>query len=447
MAKQFKLPDLGEGLHEATLVSWKVREGDHVAADQVLAEVETDKATTELPSPFAGRIVKLHWKPGDSIPVGSVLVSYESDPAPSAGVSPAGRAGVTVEAQRAVKTAARIEAASAEPTAASTDGANGKKRGTADAPARPVLAAPATRKLAREHGIDIANVPGTGPGGRVTPEDVLSYVAAKAGGRAGGVPLPEEAEPPAAGLLSLTRPAMPDFSAFGPVEKQAANAVRRRIAQRMTVSARVTATVTHADEADITSLEENRRLAKPLAEEKGIKLTLLPYVVKAVAAALKHWPLFNASYDEEKQEITIKKYVHIGIAVDGPQGLLVPVLRDADHKSVAELAREIAHLAQKVRDKKIAAEDMRGGTFTITNIGAIGGTFFTPVINWPEVAILGLGRLHDRPALRDNALVHRKILPLCLSFDHRLIDGADAARFVNEVKQFLENPLLLLLES
>lgn len=442
MAKEFKLPDLGEGLSEATLVDWKVKEGDVIRSDQVLAEVETDKAVSELPSPFAGKVLKLHFKPGDTVPVGAVIVTFEAAEA---------KASTAGSARSAAAAAAPRTNPGPTPARAATPGDGRDKPAEASRPAAavaprtgPVLAAPATRKLARELNVNIELVRGTGPGGRITAEDVRAFAAG--GGRA----LVSEELVESAGVadaaLAIQRPMLPDFSQFGQVERQKVSAIRKRIAQRMVISQQTAASVTHVDEADITLLEEGRAQAKKRAEEKGVRLTLLPYLVKAVVAALKKRPVFNASYDDDKQEIVYKKYFHVGIAVDSPQGLLVPVVRDADKKSVADIAREIVDLAERARDGKLTAEQMRGGSFTITNIGAIGGLSFTPVINWPEVAILGAGRIYPAPAIENGQLTTRKKLPLCLTFDHRVIDGADAARFVNDVREYLGNPLLLLLE-
>ncbi|MDW8222309.1 MAG: dihydrolipoamide acetyltransferase family protein [Gemmatales bacterium] len=459
MRREFVLPDLGEGLHEATLVAWKVKEGDMVQADQPLAEVETDKATAELPSPFSGRIVQLHFRAGDRVPVGSVLVTFEIEEA-SAGLAPPSAPAPIAAKQGPAVAAPPVPGPSPAVggLAPSTPGAT-RPDGQRPAGGRPILAAPITRKIAREHGIDLAEVPGTGPGGRITTEDVLAYIAARQGGRRPEVPAVAETAaegmPPSevraaapagpVGVLGISRPPMPDFAHWGPVERQPASAIRRRIAERLTVAHVLPVTVTHADEADITLLEQLRAQAKTPAEAQGVRLTLLPYVTKAVVAALKRWPLFNASFDEQRNEIILKKYYHIGIAVDTPQGLLVPVVRDADRKTVFQLAQEMAQLADRARQGKLSADEMRGGSFCITNIGSIGGTFFTPIINWPEVAILGLGRVQERLTLVNNQPTPRKILPLCLSFDHRLLDGADAARFVNDLRQFLENPAALLL--
>ncbi|HMP60663.1 MAG TPA: 2-oxo acid dehydrogenase subunit E2, partial [Gemmatales bacterium] len=334
-------------------------------------------------------------------------------------------------------TAKAAPAAASAPAAAPAAMANHNE-------SRHILAAPATRRLAREQGIDLRQVPGSGPGGRITNEDVLAFVSG-GGGRL--ATLSEDLIEPVRGggmVAGLQRPDLPNFANFGPVERQAASPIRKRIAQRMVLSQAICATVTHMDEADVTMLEALRRSAKEPAEKRGLKLTLLPIVMKAVAVALKSYPLLNASYDDDRQEIILKRYCHIGVAVDSPQGLLVPVVRDADRRPITELSADIVALAEAARTGKITAEQMRGGSFTITNIGAIGGLGFTPVINWPELAILGLGRLQERPVLDGDELEVRQFLPLCLSFDHRLIDGADAARFTNTIKLYLERPALLL---
>lgn len=446
MLKEFKLPDLGEGLKEATLVDWSVKEGDVVKADQAIAEVETDKATTPLPSPFAGRIVKLHGKAGDVIKVGAVLVQIETDgaaaPAKPAAAAPApAPKAPAADAPGSPNLAnqAKPPAPAAPPAAAPAPAAD---------PGRPVLAAPATRRLAREKGVDLRSVPGSGPGGRVTNEDVEAVASGK---RPAGVQMSAdliEAVGTGGALVGgVSRPDLPEFSAFGPVRREKASPIRKRIAQRMALSQAICATVTHMDEADITDLEANRQAAKEIAEAAGWKLTLLPMIAKACVSALKAFPTFNASYDDDKGEIVFKQYYHLGVAVDSPQGLLVPVLKDADKKPGKVLAQELVALADAARTGKITADQMRGGSFTLTNIGAIGGLGFTPVINWPEIAILGVGRTHERLTRNGEGEIEARLfLPLCLSFDHRIVDGADAARFTNHIKRLLENPALLLAE-
>ncbi len=464
-AKEFKLPDLGEGLKEGTLVGWKVKEGDNVAAEQAIAEVETDKATTELPSPFAGKVTKLHYKPGDVIPVGKVIMTVEAEGA----AAPAAKAPAKPAPAKPAPAAAKAAPAPAKPAPVAAKAAPAPAAPVAKiapataAPSAPqrtlpaaaavlnpstILAAPATRKLAREKDVDLKNVRGTGPGGRITQEDVLSFVSG--GGRAmDDLMAPIATQGGEGSGLTFPRPMLPDFSRFGESERKPASPIRRRIVQAMTLSSQVTAAVTYTDEADITALEQFRVDAKDITKERGIKLTSLAVVAKACAAALQRFPDFNASYDDDKQEVVYKKYYHIGIAVDSPSGLLVPVLRHADHRPISELATEIVSLAEAARTGKIQREQMQGGTFTITNIGVIGGLSFTPVINWPEVAILGLGRTQERLAFDKDGktVIAKKMMPLCLTFDHRLIDGALAARFVNAVKEYLENPLLLLMDA
>ena len=461
-AKDFKLPDLGEGLKEGTLVGWKVKEGDTIAAEQAIAEVETDKATTELPSPFAGKVTKLHYKPGDVIPVGKVIMTVEAEGAATPAAKTPAKAGTPAKATPAAKAApakavpvpaAPIAKVPATPVAAPVPAAPVVAQRTLPAAAAvlnpsTILAAPATRKIAREKGVDLKNIRGTGPGGRITQEDVLSFVSG--GGRAmDDLMAPIATHGGEGGGLTFPRPMLPDFTRFGESERKPASPIRRRIVQAMTISSQVTAAVTYTDEADITALEQFRVDAKDITKERGIKLTSLAVVAKACAAALQRFPDFNASYDDDKQEVVYKKYYHVGIAVDSPAGLLVPVLRNADHRPISELAAEIVALAEAARTGKIQREQMQGGTFTITNIGVIGGLSFTPVINWPEVAILGLGRTQERLAFDTDGktIIAKKMMPLCLTFDHRLIDGAAAARFVNAIKEYLENPLLLLMDA
>lgn len=462
MALEFKLPDLGEGLKEGTLVNWLVKEGEAVTQDQTVAEVETDKATTPLPIPYAGTVLKLHYKPGDVIPVGKVIISIEgqaaaaktpatkpaapSKPAP-APVKPVAPAKPTAVAKPAPAPAPVKAVAAPAPAPTKAIAAVPQKTLSAAAAVMnpsTILAAPATRKIAREKGVDLRLVRGTGPGGRITQEDVLSFLAG--GGRTDDLiaPISSHSE----GALTIQRPRLPEFSSHGDVERKPASPIRKRIVQAMTISSQVTAAVTYMDEVDVTALEQFRQDAKEITKARGVKLTTLAVVAKACAAALQRFPDFNASYDDDREEVVYKKYYNIGIAVDAPSGLLVPVVRNCDSRPVAEIAQEIVNMAEAARTGKVTREQMRGGSFTITNIGSIGGLGFTPVINWPEAAILGLGRTQERLAFdKDKNVVARKMLPLCLTFDHRLIDGSGAAHFVNAIKEYLENPLLLLLDA
>ena len=433
MPREFRLPDLGEGLTEAEVVEVLVREGDVIAEDAPLLEVETDKAKVEIPSPMGGRVEKIHVAPGQTVQVGAVLVTF-ADAAAGAAPRPAARAAAPAPAA-----AARVPAAPAPPAPARAAG--------------PPPATPSTRRLARELGVDLAAVAGSGPGGRITDEDVRAH---SGGGRAAAAPAapaartaPAPASPggPAKPLaaVGLTPPALPRFEQWGPVERVPLSHLRRTIAERMALSASLVPHVTHFDRADITELEAIVRGGFEAARERGIYLTLTSFLLKAVATALGRHPHFNASLDPGAGELILKRYVHLGVAVATERGLIVPVLRDVDGKSVLEIARELAALAQRVRDGKATLEDLRGGTFTLTNIGALGGTGAIPIINYPEVAILAVARGRLEPTVRDGQVVPRLLLPLSLTFDHRVADGADGARFAADIVGLLENPGRLLL--
>jgi pyruvate dehydrogenase E2 component (dihydrolipoamide acetyltransferase) len=436
MSRPFVLPDLGEGLTEAEIRQVLVREGDVVREDAPLLEVETDKATVEIPSPVGGRIEKIHVQPGQTVKVGQVLVTFGNGTPPAPAVPAA-----TVPATAA--------AAPATPTAGTP-----APRGDG-----PVPATPATRRLARELGVDLRAVPGSGPGGRVTDDDVRA-AAADGGGRpaapaapavAAGRPAPPA---PAAGAAPAGKPLaragvepppLPRFEQWGPVERQPLSHLRRTIAERMTLSAALVPHVTHFDRADVTELDALIRRNLETGRARGVTLTLTSFLLKAAALALGEHPQFNASLDAAAGELVLKRYVHLGVAVATERGLLVPVLRDVDRKPLLEVQRELAALAQRTREGKATLEDLRGGTFTITNIGALGGTGAIPIINYPEVAILGVARAREEAVVRDGAVVPRLLLPLSLTFDHRVADGADGARFASAIVRRLERPDELLL--
>jgi pyruvate dehydrogenase E2 component (dihydrolipoamide acetyltransferase) len=392
MVQQFRFPDVGEGITEGEIVRWLVKEGDEIKADEALAEIETDKAVVEMPSPFAGTVLKLHFKEKDLIKVGQVLVTIgeKGEAVPEPAPAPAGMP--------------------AAPVQAAALGRTGE-----------VLATPKVRALAKELGIDINAVPGTGPGGRVTEEDVRSTK-----------------DKPAEKKPEIKIKAKYDL--FGSLERIPLRGVRRATAKKMRESLDKAAHVTHCDEADAGALVALREKMKPEAEAAGIKLSYLPFIVKALIEALKLHPTLNATLDDEEGEIVVKKYYNIGIAVDVPDGLIVPVVKMADQKSVLDIAAEIQALAKAARERTLDLADLKSGTFSVTNVGVFGGDFATPIINYPEAAILATMKIADRARVENGAVVVKKTLPLCLSFDHRIIDGAEAARFTRDLIRFLENP-------
>jgi pyruvate dehydrogenase E2 component (dihydrolipoamide acetyltransferase) len=401
MSVEFKLPDLGEGLTEAEIRKWLVRVGDHVERDQPLVEIETDKAVVELPSPGRGTVLSIQKSEGAVAKVGEVLVSI-------GGVE--GAVAAPVEGKKAsVSVVGELPEYREKPAPVTPQGQR-------------VLATPAVRKLARDRGIDIAGIKGTGPGGRVTEDDL-----AKA--------QPAEAKPKME----------PKFDLYGFVERQPLRGIRRTTARRMVESQTRAAQVTAMDVADVTGLVELRRKWKEALKEKGMNITYMPFVIKAVVQALKSNPILNSTLDDEKEEIIIKRYYNIGFAVATEEGLIVPVLKAADQKSITEIAEELERLVEKASSREIDLADLKGGTFTITNYGVFGGTYGTPIINYPETAILGTGRIAETPMVVGGEVKIRNVLYLSLTFDHRVMDGAEAARFMNELKRYLEDPDLLLI--
>ena len=442
MPRPFVLPDLGEGLTEAEIVKVLVREGDIIQEDAPLLEVETDKATVEIPSPMSGRVETIHVSPSQTVRVGQVLVTF----ADAAGASPGTRAADNGLARRTTPPAA----VDAQPTA------GGTPRAAAAGRVGPVPATPATRRLARELRVDLHAVTATGPAGRVTDDDVRRAADGAAAGTRGGpgeitaqTPSgPREgapAPPPRPLATAKSEPPLPRFEQWGEIERQPLSHLRRTIAERMTLSATVIPHVTHFDRADITDLDAVITRNLEAARARGVTLTLTSFLLKAAALALREHPQFNASLDAAAGELIVKRYVHLGVAVATGRGLVVPVLRDVDARPVIEVARELAALAQRVRDGKVALDELRGGTFTVTNVGALGGTGAIPIINYPEVAILGVARARQEAVVRDGQIVPRLLLPLSLTFDHRVADGADGARFASALVRRLEHPDQLML--
>jgi len=432
MAFEFKLPDVGEGLHEAELLKWFVKVGDVVEEDQPLMEVQTDKAAVEITSPTSGKVVKLMGKVGDILEIHSVVAVFDNGTT----------TGLPSDSEAATATtAAKVTGTKPEAKADVLSKTN-KPAPSKGAPDGRALAAPATRKLARTLDIDINQVTGTGPAGRVTNEDVQSF--SQGGGQA---PASEEKSEKSAPATDSTvapylggRPTAED-------ERLPLKGIRKIIAERMVKSKHTIPHVTSVDEVDLTALVEFRSRAKEIAAKKGVKLTFLPFFFKALTTALREFPYLNAQIDDEKYEIVLRKQYHLGFALDTDAGLLVPVIKDADKKSIFQIAAEMQTLIEKGKAGKLSPDELRGSTFSVSNQGSIGGLFFTPVINYPEVAILGIGQTQDRPVVRDGQIVIRKMAYLALAFDHRLIDGALATRFVNRVVQLLSDPALLMMEA
>lgn len=454
MPKEFKLPDLGEGIHEGEIVDVLVAVGDRVEDGQPIMVIETDKATTEIPAPVTGTVKEIRVKPGDTVKVGQILMTFTVEGEEAKGIKKdaAKEPEAAREADRQLR---EVEEAKREGKSPSPprEGKRPEATRPAGAPAEgegPVPAAPSTRRLARELGVDLRQVPPSGPGGRVTSEDVREF--AERGQRPTEQPKPavepkEAAEP----FAPPKAPALPDFSKWGPVERVALRSIRRATARNMALAWSQIPHVSHSDVADITELEAFRRKHKAEIQSEGGALSLTVFVLKAAVAALKMYPRFNASLDMESGEIILKHYYHIAVAVDTDRGLLVPVIRDVDRKSITELSKELNDLAQRTRDGKAERDEMIGGSFTITNIGALGGTGFAPIINYPQVAILGMAKARLQPTVRgdlDNyKIVPRLMLPLVMAFDHRIVDGADAARFLNVIIGALQDPEKLLMMS
>lgn len=440
MATEFKLPDLGENIEAGDVINVLVSVGDTVKKKQAVLELETDKAVVEVPSSVAGVIEKIHVKEGDKATVGQLLLTVSED-----GAEAAEGPEEEPEEREEVEPAASAESEESKPSSAevSTDRQKSERgevvefaqRTRTETSSRVIPASPSVRRLAREIGVDIHQVKGTGPQGRISRDDVKAFARS----RRGAAPAPAATSPGATPF--------PDFSRWGEVERKPFSNVRRVTAQHMAHCWSTVPHVTQNDRCDVTALEGRRKRYSKKAEAEGGKLTVTAIILKVAAAALKIFPQFNASIDVANQETVFKKYVNVGIAVDTPRGLLVPVVRDADKKNILELSAELLKLAEKARDGKIAPEDLQGGTFTITNLGGIGGTGFSPIVNWPEVAILGVSRSRVEPIYENGEFVPRTILPLSLSYDHRLIDGADAARFLRWIAEALEDPFLISLEG
>lgn len=424
MATEVKLPLLGENVPGGEVVEVHVKVGDVVALEQPLLSVEAEKSTVPIPSPVAGRITQFLVKKGDQVATGQAIAAIEDGDgkAATAAAKPPASPAPTEK-----KHAPTEPAPSAKPQASPTPGA--PRRTIAAGEGGVVHAGPATRRLAREWGIDLGQVPGSGVKGRVTQDDIKNYIhTLAAGGGTGTAP---------------TAPALPDFATWGPVEVKPLESIRKRTAEHMSLCWSVIPHVTHHDFADVTDLEAFRKQQ----DASGPKLTVTAFVLKALAILLKQHPQFNASLDDIGSRIIYKNYCHLGVAVDTAKGLVVPVLRDVDKKSVQAIAQEMAEIAERARQGKLKPDEMQGGTFTVSNLGGIGGTGFSPIVNWPQVAILGLSRSRQQPVWKDGQWAPRLHMPMSLSYDHRVIDGAAAARFCRKLAELLESPMMMLLQA
>lgn len=420
-----RVPRLAEGVESATVANILVSAGDRIEKDQVILELETEKAVGPIPSPAAGQVAKIHVKPGDEVNVGQPLITLtqegavEKTPPAEKKAPPAGEPKATRQAPAPPQKT--VLPSDAKPSQYQYESASGA----------PPPASPSVRKIARELGIDLARVKGTESGGRIGVEDLKSYIE-QLQQRASTPPsVPEKA--PAA-----TPPSV-DFSRWGAVTKKPLSSLRRTIGQRMYESWSTIPHVTQFEEVDITNVTKLRKEYGPSWAKKGKHLTLTPFVLKAVVAALKKYPVFNSSLDETTGEVVFKNYFHIGVAVDTEAGLIVPVLRDVDKKRLADLSQELNDLVERTRKRKVSLDELQGGSFTISNQGGIGGGHFTPIINKPEVAVLGIGRSTLKPVAKDGKIEARPMLPVCLSYDHRVMDGADAVRFMTDLVGMLEN--------
>lgn len=443
MAFEFKLPDIGEGIHEGEIVKWFVKAGDEIDEDDVLAEVQNDKAVVEIPSPVKGKVLEVKVDEGTVATVGQVIVTFDApgyedlkfkgddhDDAPKQEEAPKEEEQVqaTAEAGQDVEKAA----------------ANAQPQAEVD-PNRKVIAMPSVRKYAREKGVDIKAVPGSAKNGRIVKEDIDSFLSGGSTAAASTATEEAPATTEAAPKAAATATAIPEGDL--PETREKMSGIRRAIAKAMVNSKHTAPHVTLMDEIDVTALVAHRKKFKSVAADQGIKLTFLPYVVKALTSALKKFPALNTSIDDSTDEVIQKHYYNIGIAADTEKGLLVPVVKNADRKSVFEISDQINDLAGKAREGKLAPAEMKGASCTITNIGSAGGQWFTPVINHPEVAILGIGRIAEKPVVRDGEIVIAPVLALSLSFDHRIIDGATAQNALNQIKRLLNDPELLLMEA
>ncbi|RID87635.1 2-oxo acid dehydrogenase subunit E2 [Peribacillus asahii] len=435
MAFQFRLPDIGEGIHEGEIVKWFVKPGDKVQEDDVLCEVQNDKAVVEIPSPVEGTVEDILVEEGTVAVVGDVLVTFDAP----------GYEHLKFKGDHEEEKTEDVSKAEAETQATTEVVQESSPAPAADVDSsRRIIAMPSVRKYAREQGVNIRLVTGSGDNGRIMKEDIMAYINGQTAPQ-------EETEQAEASQQQETETTVAETVVIPegqyPETREKVSAMRKAIAKAMVKSKQTAPHVTLMDEVDVTQLVAHRKKFKEVAAAKGIKLTFLPYVVKALTSALREYPILNTSFDDETSEIIHKHYFNIGIAADTDKGLLVPVVKDADRKSPFAISKEINELADKAREGKLTPGEMKGASCTITNIGSAGGQWFTPIINHPEVAILGIGRIAEKAIVRDGEIIAAPVLALSLSFDHRIIDGATGQNALNHIKKLLNDPELLLMEA
>ncbi len=443
---QFKMPDIGEGIHEGEIVKWFIKPGDKVQEDDVLCEIQNDKAVVEIPSPVEGTVLEVLVAEGTVATVGQVLVTFDAPGYENLQFKGDEHTEEAPKQEAPAAPAAAQEAPATPPPAPAASGIGTTTPQAEVDPNRKIIAMPSVRKYARDKGVEITQVPGSGKNGRIVKADIDAFLSG--GAPAAATPAAETATPAAVQAEAAPAPkAAPIPQGEYPETREKMSGIRKAIAKAMVNSKHTAPHVTLMDEIDVTKLVAHRKKFKEVAAAKGIKLTFLPYIVKALTSALREFPALNTSLDDATSEIIHKHYYNIGIAADTEKGLLVPVVKDADRKSVFSISNEINELAGKARDGKLAPNEMKGASCTISNIGSAGGQWFTPVINHPEVAILGVGRIAEKPIVRNGEIVAAPVLALSLSFDHRMIDGATAQNALNHIKRLLNDPELLLMEA
>ncbi|GGK04168.1 dihydrolipoyllysine-residue acetyltransferase component of pyruvate dehydrogenase complex [Lentibacillus kapialis] len=434
MAYNFKLPDIGEGIHEGEIAKWFVKEGDEVQEDDVLCEVQNDKSVVEIPSPVEGTVSKIHVEEGEVAVVGNTLISFDAEGYESDDEEE------EADEQETEKTEDTTETTEESASDSSDTGKNSEQKSEDKAQTsddKRVIAMPSVRKYARENDVTIQDVQGSGKNGRVLKEDVDNYLSGD-----------QQAEQPVEATEGTQEPAAAQSPKGDyPESREKMSGIRKSIAKAMVNSKTKAPHVTLMDEVDVTELVAHRKKFKEVAAEQDIKLTYLPYVAKALISASKKYPILNAAVDDETDEIIHKHYYNIGIAADTDRGLLVPVVKDADRKSIFTISQEVNELAEKARSGKLSPEEMKGASNTITNIGSAGGQWFTPVLNYPEAAILGIGRIQEKPIVRDGEIVAAPVLAVSLSFDHRIVDGATGQLALNQIKRLLNDPQLIMMEA